>query len=153
MYEEVSKLLLDYARRSEDILKRILKQKGKDKSGATINSIRTAIEFNTIGVPYQIDLLGSKVVDYINDGRPSGAKLPPKGALLAWMRRVGIPEAKEFVVRRSIAKNGIAAVPVIDLAFIEIKREFNNNVSDKTLSDISKIIFTGIQKGIEINIK
>jgi phage gpG-like protein len=42
-------------------------------------------------------------------GRRAGAPMPPKGALLAWMASKGIPEDREFVIRRAISRNGIPA--------------------------------------------
>lgn len=41
-------------------------------------------------------------------GRRPGAALPPDGALLGWLGRHGIPAEAEFVVRRAIARRGIA---------------------------------------------
>ena len=45
----------------------------------------------------------------LNYGRRPGAKMPPKDALLIYMRRHGIPEELEFVVRRAIGRHGIKA--------------------------------------------
>jgi phage gpG-like protein len=42
-------------------------------------------------------------------GRRPGAAMPPAGALLGWMNRHGIDPRLEYVVRRSIARKGIAA--------------------------------------------
>ena len=40
-------------------------------------------------------------------GRRPGAKMPPRGSLLAWLRRHGIPAEMEFVIRRRIGRRGI----------------------------------------------
>jgi hypothetical protein len=40
-------------------------------------------------------------------GRRPGARMPPRGSLLAWMRRHGIPRELEFILRRRIARHGI----------------------------------------------
>lgn len=40
-------------------------------------------------------------------GRRPGAKMPPKGVLLGWMRRHNVPADREFVLRRAIARRGI----------------------------------------------
>lgn len=47
-------------------------------------------------------------VAVMDQGRRAGAPMPPAGALLAWMRRHGFPEEAEYVLRRSIARRGIA---------------------------------------------
>lgn len=39
-------------------------------------------------------------------GRRPGAKMPPKGVLLGWMRRHGIAPESEFALRRSIGRKG-----------------------------------------------
>lgn len=41
-------------------------------------------------------------------GRAPGAALPPAGSLLGWMKRHGIPEELEYVVRRNISRRGIS---------------------------------------------
>lgn len=50
-------------------------------------------------------------------GRRAGAPMPPQGALLAWMASKGIPEEREFVVRRAIARRGIPASKNFTKAF------------------------------------
>lgn len=53
---------------------------------------------------------GSDSVTYaatMEYGRAPGSAMPPEGALLGWMRRHGIPEELEYVVRRGIARRGI----------------------------------------------
>jgi hypothetical protein len=40
-------------------------------------------------------------------GRRPGAAMPPRGALIGWMRRHGIDPSKEYALRRAIARHGI----------------------------------------------
>lgn len=42
-------------------------------------------------------------------GRRPGARMPPAGVLLGWMRRRGIPDRAEFPLRRAIGRRGIKA--------------------------------------------
>lgn len=42
---------------------------------------------------------------FAEDGRSAG-KMPPKGALLAWMGRHGVDAKSEFIVRRAIGRKG-----------------------------------------------
>ena len=46
----------------------------------------------------------------IEDGQEPG-EWPPKGALVPWMRRKGIPASAEYLIRRKIGTQGIAARP------------------------------------------
>ena len=61
-------------------------------------------------------------------GRAAGSAMPPEGSLLAWMASKGIPAEAEFVVRRAIARNGIAASHNFTKSFQSneplIRREF-----------------------------
>jgi phage gpG-like protein len=69
----------------------------------------------------------------VEDGRRSGAPMPPSGALLDWMRRHGIPAESEFVVRRAIARRGIKArpflLPALTNNLTQIEREFEAALS------------------------
>jgi phage gpG-like protein len=60
-------------------------------------------------------------------GHPAG-KMPPQGVLLGWMRRHGIDESLEFVIRRKIGRSGYPAKPFMRRALAEkrpaIHREF-----------------------------
>ena len=61
-------------------------------------------------------------------GRRPGSKMPPRGSLLAWMRRHGIPAEMEFVIRRRIGRRGIPGEHVFRDTLAELKplaeREF-----------------------------
>lgn len=52
----------------------------------------------------------------VDEGRKSGSTMPPRGALLPWMGRHGIPERAEFPIRRAIGRRGIPATPFIDVS-------------------------------------
>jgi hypothetical protein len=54
-------------------------------------------------------------------GRRPGAPMPPRGVLLPWMRRHGIPEEMEFPVRRAIGEKGRPATNAQAHAFRRIK--------------------------------
>lgn len=55
-------------------------------------------------------------------GRRPGRPMPPKGVLLGWMGRKGIPASAEFVVRRAIGRKGIAAQPFMAPGEDEVRR-------------------------------
>lgn len=58
--------------------------------------------------------------EVIEHGRRKGAKMPPPGVLGEWMTKKGIPAEAEFLVRRSIAENGIQASPYMRPAFEQV---------------------------------
>lgn len=52
---------------------------------------------------FVVGKVGSNVpyAKVVEEGRTPG-KMPPEGALLAWMGRKGIPQEREFIIRRAI---------------------------------------------------
>lgn len=52
-------------------------------------------------------------------GRRAGARMPPSGVMLPWMRRHGIPASHEFVIRRAIGRRGIKG----DHVFADVRKE------------------------------
>jgi hypothetical protein len=75
----------------------------------------------------------------LNDGRSPGSAMPPSGVLLGWMRRHGIEESEEFVVRRAIGRHGFKGSKFMDKAREEVhpflKREVQAAVK-RTLATI-----------------
>ncbi len=148
MFENVFKKLRAFARKSIEIVKRVLVKSDKVATQETIQSLRQETIFNVIE-DVEINIYGSKSFEYIEQGRAAGAKMPPEGVLLAWMASKGIPKEKEFAVRRSISVKGIEPVPVIEMSFIEITREFNQDVSENLLENISEAIAKAFKKGFK----
>ncbi|MEO8082518.1 MAG: hypothetical protein ABI780_01715 [Ardenticatenales bacterium] len=58
--------------------------------------------------------------EVIEGGRRKGAKMPPAGVLDEWMSTRGIPAEAEYLIRRSIAENGIQASPYMRPAFEQV---------------------------------
>jgi phage gpG-like protein len=77
----------------------------------------------------------------VEEGRQSGAPMPPTGSLLGWMNRHGIPAEREFVIRRAIARRGIRArpylLPALENNRTQIAREFavaNRRIAARVLA-------------------
>ncbi len=78
----------------------------KVDQGFTRSSVLT--EFMNKGLTAGIGT-GQATGRYLEDGtRPHWA---PKGALLGWVRRHGMPDSAEYLVRRAIARRGTRARP------------------------------------------
>lgn len=71
-------------------------------------------------------------------GRRAGAPMPPKGVLLGWMSRHGIGAEFEFVVRRAIARRGIAPHPFLRPAYEQNRDLISKELGDKVVADITK---------------
>ena len=88
---------------------RVAKQKAPKDTTGLAQSIGSDVQgfSGVLIVPFgaEVDRIGQAVT--MEFGRAPGQPMPPSGVLLNWMRRHGIPEKAEFVLRRSIGKKGI----------------------------------------------
>lgn len=80
----------------------------------------------------------------MDQGRRAGAPLPPKGALLPWMRRKGIPERDEYPIRRAIAKRGIKG----DHTFAQVRGVLQPEVAQR-LGDVELDIMAAMLDGVD----
>lgn len=85
-----------------------LKKNKKIATGQTIASLQNTV----VAIPLVLgfEVTGDKVFDYIEFGRKAGAKMPPKGVLLPWLKAKGKSPKLEYIIRKSIATKGIAPV-------------------------------------------
>lgn len=151
--KNIEKLITDFAERAAAILEQVYISRKKNATGKTLDSIRVATEFDVGVGKASIEIYGSEVFEFIEKGRPPGSKLPPKGALLEWMQVRGIPEAKEFVLRRSIAEKGIEPVPIIAVSITRIKADYRKDLSGKLIRQLSNIFLNNITQGPNTTIK
>lgn len=82
------------------------------------------------------DLMVNQYIDYIENGRRAGAKWPPVEPIVNWCRKKGIPtdNSTVFLIRRSIAENGIKPRKIFDEAFRQMDKAFDEKWSE-TLYD------------------
>jgi len=109
------------------------KQYAPKDTGSLARSITHELAAGTI--PLQARVYTKMVyASVMEHGRRPGAKMPPSGVLLGWMRRHGIPQEMEFVLRRSIGRKGITARKFFSRAIKESQRRaegFFNEASRK----------------------
>lgn len=103
--------------------KRNIQRQNTIDTGQLLNSIARRVE------PFEARIGSNKqYARVIEEGRRPGAPMPPSGSLLGWMSRHGIPAEAEFVIRRAIARRGIASrpylVPALEGNRRAIEREF-----------------------------
>lgn len=77
-------------------------------------------------------------IEYINSGRRAGAKMPPSDAIIQWCREKGIPTDNNTIwrIRQGIAKQGIAARPVLDQIFDLAENEWMTDWADRVFKEI-----------------
>lgn len=77
----------------------------------------------------------------IEEGRSPGSAPPPRGALLPWLQRKGIPERAEYPIRMKIAREGMQGqpFPYIDPA-LDQEADVLDEIADEIMDDVSKMI-------------
>lgn len=85
---------------------RIAKQHAKRDTGENRRRITSAVTRDADGVTGVIGT-NNHYARPVEEGRKPGSKMPPKGSLIAWMKRHGMDPKREFVLRRAIARRGI----------------------------------------------
>lgn len=84
------------------------------------------------------------VADYmfvIEEGRTPGSAPPPRGALLPWLKKKGIPERAEYPIRMKIAREGLQGqpFPYIDPA-LDQEAGMLDDLADEILDEVSRAI-------------
>lgn len=64
----------------------------------------------------------------VSSGRRSGAKMPPRKALVEWAKSRGIDPKLAFVLARAIAQKGIRARPFLDEAWARHRAAFASSL-------------------------
>lgn len=79
-------------------------------------------------------------IDYINSGRRPNSKMPPTDAIIDWCRKKGISTDNNTIwrIRQGIARNGIAARPVLDMIFDLAEHEWNTDWAERVFNEIIK---------------
>jgi hypothetical protein len=137
IFDNLIKHLQTFAKNAILVIQTTMQQLGKDATGSTSQSLRSAIVFEKANA-VQLSIYGSTVFGYIEKGRPKGAKLPPQEAIEAWMRTRAIPISASFAIRKSIAEKGIEPVPVLQISFKKLQATFLPRLKEEILQEIAK---------------
>ena len=86
-----------------------IESRAKEGTPIDLGRLRQSIQYEVN--PFEgVVRAGSDGLTYaatMEEGRRPGAPMPPAGSMLPWMQRHGIDSRLEYVIRRSIARNGI----------------------------------------------
>lgn len=105
---QFEKDLLEWADDIADKFKDVLIKKNLKASGGLINSIKTRLTPNGLGVEIYLDDSVDKYYDVIDKGRRPNKKAPPISAIKAWASIKGITDpGAPYAIQKSIAKKGI----------------------------------------------
>lgn len=89
-----------------------------------------------------MDIVLNDYIQYIESGRRKGAKFPLVEPIVRWCKEKGIPSDNStiFLIRRAIARDGIAPRPIMAKVFDELDRAWDNEWSDKLFDIIMETI-------------
>lgn len=84
------------------------------------------------------DIMLNDYLKYIESGRRAGAKFPPVEPIVRWARARGIPTDNStiFLIRRAIARDGIAPRPFMVYVFEEIDQSWDDGWADRIFNKI-----------------
>lgn len=114
----------------EDIVKRVLISKGKDSTGALINSLNPIISKDGISLETE------DYLDYIDQGRKPGTYVPIR-ALQEWVKAKGLPDEAAYAIRNKIFRYGIEPVNIYD----EVQSEVNRLLIPQMKEDMTELIY------------
>lgn len=79
------------------------------------------------------DIMMNDYLQYVENGRRKGAKWPPIDPIVQWMKRKGIQPTNSniFLIRRSIAEQGIKPRPILAKALELIDDKWNDKWADR----------------------
>jgi hypothetical protein len=89
-----------------------------------------------------MDIVLNDYIQYIESGRRKSAKFPPVEPIVRWCKEKGIPSDNStiFLIRRAIARDGIAPRPIMAKVFDELDRAWDNEWSDRLFDIIMETI-------------
>lgn len=150
MFKQTEIKLSQIKRDGVDIAQRLLRKYDKVATALTLNSVEGVISEN--GRYIEMEFTADKSWDYINNGRPAGAKMPPSvfsadgRRLKLWFDVKNIPLSADFPVRRKIAKDGIDSKPITADFIGEFLPIFEEAVADGMAIDLADLGFELINK-------
>jgi hypothetical protein len=141
--EELKKLYLDYG---QDIVKYIadlLLKNGKKASGSLIKSLKPEVKI--IGEQVLLLINSNDYFDIVDKGRKPG-KYVPVNAIKNWCRLKGIDEKYSFVINRSIFKNGIKGLNILN-------KSLQTKIETNMVKIVDDLILTKIEEQIKDTFK
>ncbi len=143
-FENLIKVLDDYARDVKKLYEDNLKYDNAVASGELLNSVKYLFEQN--GSKYEVYLQLADYWKYVEYGRRSG-KFPPVDKILNWIRvkpviprpfngKLPTEQQLAFLISRKIAREGTKARNILELTLEEINQEYEEKIEEAFSKDI-----------------
>lgn len=128
-------------------LKKELAKKDKNATGNLINSLGYVLEIKEDKGELNIEVDANDYYKYIESGRKPGSKFPPKKPIADWMTARGIDKKLEYIIRRSIAKNGIKPTQITEVIFSESElKKLQDEIETAYKKDLDELLEKAIKK-------
>lgn len=146
-FENLIRVLDEYARDLKELYQYNLNYDNAVASGELINSVRYLFQHN--GSRYEVSLQLSDYWKYVENGRRSG-KFPPVDKILNWIRvkpvlprpyngKLPTEQQLAFLISRKIAREGTKARNILELTLEELNEEYDDKISEALTLDLSDI--------------
>lgn len=145
MNDRLRKALEDIGEDIVDELTRELIKAKKVDTGDLLASLDYRVLETVDGL--LLEILANDTLKYVDQGRRRGAKQPPTSAIIPWVQRKNIRikgaktvEQKAFVIARSIKKNGIRPLNIVNKTRDNILRNKIEILKKASMEDIEIMI-------------
>lgn len=141
---EVGRVLSEYAKRFEELIKRKIQEEDLIATGNLLASIYTEVILD--GVVYKVILNSLDYIKYLEHGtRPH---FPPEEPIIKWIRARKLPTREtcggnlpsekqlSFLVRRKIGLEGTEAKPIIATTTKELNEQYIPRIVEALKTDI-----------------
>jgi hypothetical protein len=138
--------------------KSILLRNKKVATGVLYNSVRYVVNPST----GKIQFLFAEEGKWVQSGRRRGARFPPPGPILKWIKAKGIKgrdrttgrfitdKSLTFLISRGISENGIKPLPFMSMAIkqsrAQLAKELKKAVTKATVTRLRKAAKTAFRK-------
>lgn len=87
-----------------------------------------------------MDIMLNDYIQYIENGRRKGAKMPPIEAIVKWCKEKNISTDNStiFLIRRAISREGVEPHPIMAKVFQEMDNKWDNSWGDKLFESITE---------------
>jgi hypothetical protein len=133
--------------------KSILLRNKKVATGALYNSVRYQVNPNT----GKIQFIFAEEGKWVQSGRRRGARFPPPGPILKWIKAKGIKgrdrttgrfitdKSLTFLISRGISENGIKPLPFMSMAIKESREQLKKQLKQAVTKAMVKRLRAAIK--------
>jgi hypothetical protein len=144
----VSSIIMEFSKDIMVLVRMVMESNVGINSKTGSNTLINSQIYNTLSVKATndgdliFDIILNDYLVYIESGRRKGAKFPPVEPIVRWCKEKGIPSDNStiFLIRRAIARDGIAPRPIMAKVFDELDRAWDNEWSDRLFDIIMETI-------------